>query len=376
MKKGLVFGLIGGALGLLYLWSKKSSVTNMIDKLTITPRLGGSLKLDAGSTTTSNKIGKFLQKVVNYVTDSAYVVVPINVDFANRSSQEMKISVQSVMAYIGEAMVASSVPAVSSVVVKANAVSTLEGIKMQIGTRTLLSIFGTNIQDWLTKGNFDNITKDLKIKIGAILNDAFTFDIMLDLGKSGQVDTTGAVTISGLGLTAASKRTIRPLSDYISLIPEKTNLRHHDYIVKANGSVVDTANIMHQAASADVESVRRLAQSLQRDTLTATLQSIFDFVYTHIQYELDSRFTEQVRRPLRALYDQKGDCDCFATLIGSMLEALNIPYKFRIAAYSAGRFQHVYVIVPTTDNVRGYYVVDPVLDKCFDEKPTTKFLDV
>jgi hypothetical protein len=87
----------------------------------------------------------------------------------------------------------------------------------------------------------------------------------------------------------------------------------------------------------------------------------------------DDRFIEQVRRPLRCLYDKKGDCDCYATLIGSMLENLNIPYKFRIAAYNGNEnYQHVYVIVP---NGTGYYTCDPVVDRFNYEKPPSKTKD-
>ena len=84
-------------------------------------------------------------------------------------------------------------------------------------------------------------------------------------------------------------------------------------------------------------------------------------------------FQEQVRRPLRTLYDQKGDCDCYATLIGSMLYNLGIPFKFRIAEYAnKGYYQHVYVIVPYSG---GYFTVDPVLDNFNQEKPTTNHKD-
>ena len=368
MKTGLILGIavVGGLAA--YLWAKGSSVINMVDKLTVTPKLGGKPKLKTGS-------GKWYEKAVNLVTNAANLEIPIDIEFQNRSDQEMTIGVTSVMAYLDNNLVATNKPNATSVVVKGNATSTLEGVKMQIGTKTLVSIVGSVVEQLMQKGDFSAITDKLVIKIGAILNNTFVFDITLDLGKSGTVDTTGTTdkAVNGMGLIAANKRVIKPLSDYIAYIPERSKLLHHDYIVKANGNVVDTAKIMHQAATNDKENVKQLAKHLQREKLTDTLQSIFDFVYTHIQYELDSRFTEQVRRPLRTLYDQKGDCDCYATLIGSMLEALNIPYKFRIAAYSAGRYQHVYVIVPTGN---GHYTVDPVLDKCFAEKPTSKHLDI
>lgn len=130
---------------------------------------------------------------------------------------------------------------------------------------------------------------------------------------------------------------------------------------------------MREVAERYKSDTATLAQRLNKDGLKETLQNIWNFVYTYIQYVPDSRVREQVRRPLRTLYDQQGDCDCYATLIASMLINLNIPYHFRIAAYSAGRYQHVYVVVPHDG---GYYVVDPVLDKCFAEKTPSKFFDV
>ena len=94
-------------------------------------------------------------------------------------------------------------------------------------------------------------------------------------------------------------------------------------------------------------------------------------VVQHIEYVPDSAVMEQVRRPLRTLYDQKGDCDCYATLIGSILTNLGIPFSLRIAKYN-GRsyFQHVYVVVREGDKE---LVVDPVVDKCFyEKKPSEK----
>lgn len=367
MNKGLIIGLTLGAGALLYLWAKGSSIANMVDKLTITPKLGGKPSLKTGS-------GTIFSKIISTFTGGAYLEIPIDVDFQNRSDQEMTIGVTSVMAYLNDKLIASNKPDNVNVTIKAYATSTLSGVKMQIDTKTLISVVGNVLEQYASKGDFSSITDNLVVKIGAILNNAFVFDIALNLGKSGNVDTSKTANINGLGLVANNKRNIKPLSDYIAFIPPKSLLKYEDHIVKANGSVIDTAHIMHQASTADKDNVSQLAHRLQGPTLTQTLQNIFDFVYTHIQYELDSRFTEQVRRPLRTLYDQKGDCDCYATLIGSMLEALGIDYKFRIAAYSAGRYQHVYVIVPTSNG--GHYTVDPVLDKCFDEKPTTKYLDV
>lgn len=365
MKKGVIFGILAAVGGLILLWAKGSSLSNMISKLEISPKLNGKPQLRTGS-------GNFFSKLLNVATGSAYLRVPIAVDFKNRTDQQVKIGVSSVMAYIKNTLVAATEPGDTSVTIKANATSTLEGLNLDIPTTKLISVLGKAVDSLISSGNFDTILKDLKVQIGATLNDAVQFDVTIDLGGKGSVDTGAKVSISGLGLVAAKKRNIRPISDYIAYIPNRNALNYADNIVKLNGTVDDTLDLMQQSAAKDKNNVAELARHLQKESLPETLKSIFDFVYSHIQYELDSRFTEQVRRPLRTLYDQKGDCDCYATLIGSMLAALNIPYRFRVAAYEAGVWQHVYVIVPTP---QGYYVVDPVLDKCFEEKIPSKYFD-
>ena len=177
--------------------------------------------------------------------------------------------------------------------------------------------------------------------------------------------------LGALGLTASSKRSIRPLSDYAGLIPPRTELHHEDAIRMSSAAPEQTVMFMHKVIRETMSDTARLAQSLKGSTLRETLQNIWNFVYQHIQYVPDSAVMEQVRRPLRTLYDQKGDCDCYATLIGSILTNLGIPFSLRIAKYN-GRsyFQHVYVVV--CDGAKEL-VVDPVVDKCFyEKKPSEK----
>ncbi len=350
MNKGLIFGGIVGVGLLVWLWAKGSSVANMVAKLTVSPKLSGAPKFDSN------------------------LQLPLAIDFQNRSDQEVRLSVNSVMIYYQDTLIATNKPSANMVVVKANTTSTLKTITMQVPYLKLITL-GTAVYEAITNRNFDTLLNNLTVKIGATINNAFVFDLDVKLNDSKDVDASG--NVNGLGLVAASERKIKPITDYIAYLPGKSLLKYEDKIVHANGSVVDTANIMRQVAREDAENVKALAEHLAGKTVKETLKNIFDFVYTHIQYELDDRFVEQVRRPLRTLYDQKGDCDCYATLIGSMLEALGIKYKFRIAMYSAGRYQHVYVIVPMGGSGEGqYYTVDPVLDVCFAEKRPVKVIDI
>ena len=230
----------------------------------------------------------------------------------------------------------------------------------------LVAVVGQNITDWITKSNYDELLKNLQVK-ATIAVDNYRLQFAQPLNQV-QTYNLSLMGVNGLGLTASTMRNIRPISDYAAYIPSRDALKREDKIVIADGNEHDTVALMRKVAESYKSDTTKLAQHLKRNNLKDTLQSIFDFVYTHIQYVKDNPMIEQVRRPLRTLYDQKGDCDCFATLIASMLENLGIEYKFRVAAYQRG-WQHVYVIVP---HENGYYTVEPVLDQCFAEKRPTK----
>lgn len=151
-----------------------------------------------------------------------------------------------------------------------------------------------------------------------------------------------------------------------------SQLQSTDPIINPDADVVETVKQMIKIVEENYTSVQKIANALFDKKLNTFLKNIFNFVMTYVQYEKDSMFTEQLRLPLRTLKDQKGDCDCMSILIGSILYAKNIPFKFRITKYNGkSNFQHVYVIVPTVNG--SYTIVDPVIgtfdkEKTFDEK--------
>ncbi len=517
---------IGIGAGVLWLLTKGSSVANMAKNLTYKIKLDGKPKFYGGGALS----------VISSVFggSGSRLRFPLAIDFENRSDEELTVGVNALFIYYKDKKMASSGVTPSSVKIAKFATSTMAGLNVDVELSSLIQVAGDAIQTMITNQNFDQLTKDIKVEMSAVLNDTFVFNLTKSLGeettvstdtgvsgvndvdapegyvwqemyanelngkksrkikklvkknslltkanlkkwkelkakkKNGQTLTaeeaqfytnmlnavisvtskktkstgsvksvkrvvdstksTGSVksvkrvvapttstkkvfkvrktakksgggffarmraklkskksytkkstdtpaAVSGLGLVAASQRKIRDISDYIAYIPPRENLKYNDHIVHPDGTVRDTGELMRAVVEKYYTDVTQLAKHLKRDTLKDTLQSIWDFVYTHIQYVPDSRVREQVRRPLRTLYDQKGDCDCFATLIGALLRNLDIEFKFRIAAYSAGRYQHVYVVVPL-ESTDQYWVVDPVLDKCFAEKPTSKFFDL
>lgn len=354
-KKFLGLALVcAGAFALFKGLKKANSLVDFVRYLTITPKIDGGIK----------RI-KFYNSALH---------IPVAIEFGNRSDQEVNVGVTSLIIYYNGNNVGVLQPNAQKIVIKKYSNSTLSNLIVDISIWNLIKFAGSAITDLITEGNFNSIVNKLSCNVACLLNDKYAFDLDLKFGDTEKVNTSNASVVSGLGLVAKKQRILRPFKDYEHLIPPKSELKQRDLILIPNGSVDDTVYLMKEVAVKYANDTKTLAQYLKKDTLKATIQSIFDFVYNYIQYVPDSKLQEQVRRPLRALWDRKGDCDCYATLIGSILTNLGIPYKYRIAEYeNRGYYQHVYVIIPTYNGE--YYVCDPVLDTCFDEKKPTKHKD-
>lgn len=342
MRKGSSL-LIGLGIGMvaLFLGRKAVSFKRMGDLLSISAGLDGKPSVKGGI------LGKLL--------------VPIKVEFSNRSDQEITLQIPSVKLLYNKKQIGDVIPNSKSLVIKKYAKSTFKGLTFEIGITSLFSN-GVAKDLLLSAGGPSEVAKKMSVRITAIANGV---SVTTEQSLSG---------VNGLGLTATSSRVIKSKSDYAHLIAPLGALDKTDPVINENGSVEDTVRYMIDIVDTYKADTAKLAKALKKSTLEDTLQNIWNFVYTYIKYEPDSKLFEQLRRPLRTLHDQKGDCDCYSLLIGSLLKNLNIEFKFRITSYY-GRpyFQHVYVIVPTKGGK--YITVDPVVDAFNYEKPFTNHKD-
>lgn len=242
--------------------------------------------------------------------------------------------------------------------VPAGAISELNSVTFEPSLTDLENAKVGEFSAWKSYGD-QSIEIASKLSIKATLEaNLTTMALTLDLQK---------IALNGLGLVAKAKRVISPKKDYLHLIDSIGSLENTNPIIVNDGDVDRTLHEMSKIVKKYKGDTRNLAKALKANTLNQTLKNIFDFVYKYIQYIPDHKYTEQLRRPLRTLHDQKGDCDCYSILIATILENLGIDYRFRVTAYSdPNRFQHVYIIVPTKNGK--YYTVDPVLDNYNEEK--------
>lgn len=101
--------------------------------------------------------------------------------------------------------------------------------------------------------------------------------------------------------------------------------------------------------------------SKQKDPVKA----VFDYAYDNVLYQADPDNIQRLRYAHRTLSDKAGNCTDYSILISALLQAMNIPHKFRIAMFEPGiGFEHIYVI--TNDGK----VLDPVIGQAQDGTDT------
>jgi len=171
-----------------------------------------------------------------------------------------------------------------------------------------------------------------------------------------------------IGFISSGYRTIREGGDYNKFF---TSPDGNDRVIR-EGDVFETVDLMKRVVCKYINDTKRIASYLKGSTLKDTCQNIWNFLYHHIQYKLDERGLEQLRRPNRSWAERKIgiDCDCFSIFVSSILTNLQIQHSFRITKYEKDSFQHVYVVVPITGSANEY-IIDCVLSKFNYEKPYT-----
>ncbi|BDD08560.1 hypothetical protein FUAX_09920 [Fulvitalea axinellae] len=190
--------------------------------------------------------------------------------------------------------------------------------------------------------------------------------------------------LNGLGLTATARRRIKHGFEFDKLFPKP---RRTDPIRDRDGDTFDTVRLMKDIVANSLSETSKIATVLKGANLEETCRKIFDFLYRHVQYKLDSPAEEQLRNPARTWADRRTgvDCDCYSIFISSVLSNLGVPHYFRKTAYTAKRgFQHIYVVVPKYPGAsldwslfpKQYYTVDPVLNRFNEEKtPIAEYRD-
>ncbi|MBL6445729.1 hypothetical protein JMN32_05375 [Fulvivirga sp. 29W222] len=151
----------------------------------------------------------------------------------------------------------------------------------------------------------------------------------------------------------AGKRKIKPGYEYDHLFPKCSMV---DTVIQPEGKAKlhHTINLIKEMVATTLDDTAKVAPKLKGSNVRDTCRNVWQFVYDHIQYKLDKKGIEQVRRPSRVWAERKTgcDCDCMTVMICSLLTNLNIEHKIRITKYPVKsnpwlvpRYQHIYTVV-------------------------------
>ncbi|MEB3346321.1 hypothetical protein U6A24_12660 [Aquimarina gracilis] len=156
----------------------------------------------------------------------------------------------------------------------------------------------------------------------------------------------------------------RPLLDgreYVGLIPDSkcTTTR------LTKGNTDTTVNHMTDWVNKHHKQTVKLSPKLKRSTLKGTVDSIYTFLYHHIQYRADG-VEQQLRSPACAWKQRYEGVDCksYSIFASCILKNLGIDHyirKVKQPNFYPDQYTHVYVIVPKKgkNNTHGdYYVID------------------
>lgn len=343
-KIAIGFGFLAG-LGIL-IYSKVSRTKNLVKSLQFLPFWYGSVS--------------DMQIDIN-----KGIKLPLGLDIMNRSESHIKIRIDSFEAVNRDGTtIAYSAPGTYEAELLPQQTARIKNLNIWIPQSVAISLIASGITSLINSDSSTILNKAKSLINGCVFN--ITATVNDSITASIQVDMEGGeVTLDGLGLVCAEDRKIRPLSEYVHFLPNQDNLLYEDPFVISDVEPQQTAAFIRRVAEKYKGDTKILANELKGNTNSQTVQNIWNFVANYIKYTEDSKECEQVRRPLRTLYDQKGDCDCYSALIASICENLNLNYIVRIAEYEKrGYFQHVYVIIEGMP-------CDPVTDRCFYEKPYT-----
>ncbi len=151
-------------------------------------------------------------------------------------------------------------------------------------------------------------------------------------------------------ISTALKRNLQNGKEYDKLIPtvkcERTNL--------GSGDTFHTVDAMKDWIEKYSFQTQKLAPVLKGKSLEETVNNIYQFLYTHIQYEADG-LLQQLRSPACTWKQRQDGVDCksYSVFASSILYNLGIKHMIRQVrqpGFHEDQFTHVYIVVPKNQN--------------------------
>jgi hypothetical protein len=147
-------------------------------------------------------------------------------------------------------------------------------------------------------------------------------------------------------------------------------------LIKQFQNTNDIVNAVIEQHKLNKNAFKKIANSFNKSSDYETCRSIWEFTHYNLNYKAEPDL-QTVKTLSKILYDgtnSKGnDCKHFSCFEAGILEALEIPYVYRFAAYEGKIPTHVYVVAKLKS---GEVVLDAVLPYFDSEKTYTYKIDI
>ncbi len=155
--------------------------------------------------------------------------------------------------------------------------------------------------------------------------------------------------------------------------------------VRKDAQLSHTLKLIPQVVTETLGQTTGLAKSLRGASTLQTCRNTWEFCKRNFRYKQDEDGKEQVRSPRRSWHDRHTgiDCDCYSTLISSILTNRRIPHSLRVTKYgdpdnpslpaSQIPFSHIYIVAHDGGRT---VKIDPVTDFFDFEQPYLAKTDI
>ncbi len=166
-------------------------------------------------------------------------------------------------------------------------------------------------------------------------------------------------------ISAPLRRNIKSGSQYNALIPkancDSTNLGN------GKNNTIEGVEFMASVVEKYDHQVKKLAKKLKKSSVKASVDSVFNFLYNHVQYQADGEL-QRLLSPACAWKKRREGIDCksytiFAVSLLKNMGINSIIRQIKQPGFYNDMFTHVYTVVPANQdektNPTEYYTLDP-----------------
>jgi len=119
-------------------------------------------------------------------------------------------------------------------------------------------------------------------------------------------------------------------------------------LIKQFHSTNDIVNAVIEQHGLNKAAAAKIAKYFEGPTIYKIAQKLWGWAHSHLNYvaEPDTQTVKSFQKILADSLTNKGnDCKHFSGFIGSILDALNIPFVYRFVAFSGNTVTHVYPVI-------------------------------